>query len=174
MSTEKLAREFLVGEGYMLADIQDDKVSLAHVPLLITHCTPASMLHKGVQAVMTLLEHEVASKSAETLAAAVMRRVNPLTDLMEHSAEVVQYMAMDTRKAVMVMYSTWEEFRDKMQKVADATKEELMRVVEETREEIHKAVRGAKDTLADGDGWADIDVVMTMPLSEGLHLTWPP
>jgi len=63
------------------------------------------------------------------------------------------------RKVVMVMYSMWEEVRDEMQKVADATKEELARMVEETREEIHKAVRGAKDDLAWGDEQADFNAV---------------
>src|SRR5882724_5541608 len=90
MAMEKLVRDFLVGEGYMPVGIQDDKVSFAHVLLLFIHCAPASMLHKGIQAVAMLLEHEVASKSVETPAAAVVRRVDPLTDLMEHSAEVVQ------------------------------------------------------------------------------------
>jgi len=47
---------------------------------------------------------------------------------LKHSTEVIQDAAMDTRKAVTVMYSMWEEVRDKMQKVVDATNEELMRV----------------------------------------------
>jgi len=55
------------------------------------------------------------------------------------------------------MYSTWEEVRDEMQKVADATKEELARMVEETREEIHKAIRGAKDALTREDEWTDLN-----------------
>src|SRR5882724_4707597 len=88
-----------------------------------------------------------------------MRRVAPLTNLMEHSAEVIQDVAADMRKAVMVMYSMWEEVRDEMQKVMDVTKEELMRVVEEMREELHKVVRGAKDALVGCDGRADNDAV---------------
>ena len=124
MATEKLVRDFLVGEGYMPADVQNDKVSLTHILLLLAHCTPASMLHKGIWAVTMLLEHEGLSKAVEILAVAVTRRVDPLTDLMEHSTKVVQDAAMDTRKAVMVIYSMWEEVRDKMQKVVDTTKEE--------------------------------------------------
>ena len=80
MAMEKSARDFLVGEGYMPADIQDNKVSLAHMLLLLTHCAPASILHKGMWAVTMLLEHEGTSKSAEMLAIAIARRVNPLTD----------------------------------------------------------------------------------------------
>ena len=87
------------------------------------------MLHKGMQAVAMLLEHEGVSKSVEMLAIAIARRVDPLTDLMEHSAEVVQHAAVDMRKVVMVMYSTWEEVRDEMQKVVDVTKEEPVRAV---------------------------------------------
>jgi len=87
MATEKSARDFLVGEGYMPADVQDNKVSLAHVLLLLAHCAPASVLHKGVWAVATLLENEGTSKSVEMLAVAVARRVDPLTNLMEHSSK---------------------------------------------------------------------------------------
>jgi len=111
MAMEKLARDFLVGEGYMPADMWDDK------------------------------------GSPGTLAAAVMVRVNPLTDLIEQSAEAIQDVATDTKKETMVMYSMWAEFRVEMQKVTDTTKEELMGVVEETRDEIHKAIRGTKDRL---------------------------
>jgi len=82
MAMEKLVRVFLVGEGYMLADVQGNKVSLTHMLLLLTHCAPASMLHKGIWVVVTLLEHEEASKSVEILAVAIMRRVDPLTNLM--------------------------------------------------------------------------------------------
>jgi len=134
-------------------------MSLTHMLLLLAHCALASILHKGVQAVTMLLEHEGTSKSAEMLAIAVVRRVDPLTDLMEHSAKVIQEVAADMRMVATVMYSTWEEVRDEMQKVedttkeelartvVDVTKEELARMVEETREEIHKAIRGAKDAL---------------------------
>ena len=52
------------------------------------------------------------------------------------------------------MYSMWEEVRDEMQKVADATKEELARAVEETKEEIQKVIRGTKDTLMGSNKWA--------------------
>jgi len=159
MATEKLARDFLVGEGYMPVDMWDDKGSLAHVLLLLAHCALASVLHKGVQAVTTLLEHKVASKSAETLAAAVMGRVNPLTNLIEQSAEAIQDAATDTKKVTTVMYSMWEEVRDEMQKVTDTTKEELIRVVEETRDEIHKEIRGSKDTLTGCNQWADNNAV---------------
>src|SRR5882724_5354317 len=119
MAMEKSVRDFLVGEGYMPADIQDNKMSLTHMLLLLAHCAPASILHKGVQAVTMLLEHEGTSKSAEMLAIAVMRRVDPLTDLMEHSTKVIQEVAADMRMVAMVMYSTWEEVRDEMQKVED-------------------------------------------------------
>src|SRR5882724_11057918 len=134
MAMEKSARDILVG-------------------------APASVLHKGMWAVATLLEHKGASKSVEMLAIAIMRRVDPLTNLMEHSTKVIQEADVDMRKAATVMYSMWEEVRDKMQKVVDVTKEELVRTVEETREEIHKAVRGAKDALAHGAEWADFNVV---------------
>ena len=143
----------------MPVDIQDNKVSLAHVLLLLAHCAPASILHKGVWVVTTLLEHKGTSKSVEMLAIAITRRVDPLTDLMEHSTEVIQEVAVDTRKVAMVMYSTWEEVRDKMQKVADMTKEELERMVEEMREEIHKAVRGTKDALTREDEGTDLNAV---------------
>ena len=62
----------------MPVDVQDDKVSFTHVLLLLAHCMPASVLHKGVWAVAMLLEHEVVSKLAEVLATAVARRVDPL------------------------------------------------------------------------------------------------
>jgi len=56
-----------------------------------------------MQAVVTLLEYNVASKLAETLAAAIVRRVDPLNDLMETLCQVLQDMAADTRNAVMVI-----------------------------------------------------------------------
>jgi len=48
------------------------------VLLFTRHCTPVSIIHKGMQAVVTLLEYNVAYKLAETLAAAIVRRVDPL------------------------------------------------------------------------------------------------
>ena len=155
MATAKLAWEFLEGEGYMPADAQGNKVSLAHSLLLLAHCAPASVLHKGVRAVATLLEHEEASKTGDVVALAVARRVDPLVDMMEHSAKMVQDAVTGTREVATMVYNTWEEVRDEMQKVADATKEELARTVEETREEICKVIREAGGSFAADGEWDD-------------------
>ena len=48
----KLAWEYLEKQGYLLADAQGNKVMLAHSLLLLMHCTPASMLSKGIHAVV--------------------------------------------------------------------------------------------------------------------------
>ena len=74
---------------------------------------------------------------------------------MEHSAEMVQKSATDGRNTLTMMYSMWEEIRDKMQKVVDMTREELGRMVGETREEIHKVVREVGGTFMARDEWAN-------------------
>jgi len=91
----------------------------------------------------------------EVVALAVTRRVNPLVDMMEHSAEMVQDSVMGMREAATMMYNMWEEVRDKMQRVVDATKEELVRTVEELREEIFKVVRVVGGSLSASGEWDD-------------------
>ena len=51
MAMVKLAQEFLEGEGYMPEDAQGNKASLTHSLLLLTHCTLASVLYKGIWAI---------------------------------------------------------------------------------------------------------------------------
>jgi len=111
-----LAREYLEKQAYLLADAQGNKVMLAHSLLLLMHCTLASMLSKGIHAIVTLLEHEETSRTAEVVAMSVARRVDPLVDMMEHTAETIQESVMDTKKSAIMMYSTWEEVRDEIQR----------------------------------------------------------
>src|SRR5882724_4771269 len=156
MATAKLAREYLEKQGYLLADRQGNKVTFVDSLLLLTHCAPSSMLSKGICAMATLLEHENASKTVEVVAWSIAKRVNPLVDMMEYATKRVQELVTDSRKATVMMYSMWEEVRDKIQKVVDATKKELQRTVKVTKEELHKAAAGMGYSVVDGMGhWGD-------------------
>src|SRR5882724_11101555 len=56
-------------------------VFLIYTPLLQAHCTSASVLMKGEQAVKTLLE--AAAKMVDLVTVCVMKRMSLLVDLME-------------------------------------------------------------------------------------------
>jgi len=142
LSLEVQAHEFLEKEGYTPADANRARALLTYTLLLLTHCMPPNILPRGIQAVMTLLEHEETSKVVEAMALLVMRRVDLLVNLMEHATKSVQESVMDTRGAATMMYNTWEEVRDEVQKVVDAAKEDLQGTVKETKEELQKAVKG--------------------------------
>jgi len=66
----EVSKRFLVGEGYMPADIQDNKVSLTHMLLLLAHCTLASMLHKGMWANFSTVDNHAASGRPTSYASA--------------------------------------------------------------------------------------------------------
>ena len=146
LSLAAQACKYLEKEGYALVDANGARALLTYTLLLLTHCTLPNTLPRGIQVVATLLEHEETSRVAEAVALSVTRRVDPLVNLMEHVAESVQKSVMDTRGAAMMMYNTWEEVRDEMQKVVDAAKEDLQRTVKEMKEEIQKAAKGMGGT----------------------------
>ena len=73
LASTKQAREFLKKQVYAPADVQGNQASLSYTLLLLAHCAPSSILPRGIQAIVTLLEQEVATQNAETVALAVMK-----------------------------------------------------------------------------------------------------
>jgi len=68
---------------------------LTHAPV-IAHCTPVSILHKGMQAVVTLLDTMWHPSWQSTGSSHREESRPPKNDLMEHSASP-QDMAADTK-----------------------------------------------------------------------------
>ena len=62
------------------------------------------------------MEPKKASKAVDTLVAAVMCKLDPMLDLVDHMAYMVQEAIMDTRKAADSLNRTREETRDKSHK----------------------------------------------------------
>jgi len=76
------AREYLEKQGYTPPDEQGGKASLSYTLLLLAHCALPSILPKAIRAVAAVLEHEEANHTADTIVAAVMRKLDPALNLM--------------------------------------------------------------------------------------------
>ena len=94
------AREFLEKEGYALPDAWGGKAKLSYTLLLLLHAAPPSILPKGVRAVVTWLECEKMACTANTIAAAVLCKIDLALESMEKAVDQVQGAALDTRTAV--------------------------------------------------------------------------
>ena len=93
------AREFLEKEGYAPPDARGVKALLSYTLLLLLHAAPPNLLSKGIRVVATLMEHEEAGRSAETIVAIVMRKLEPVLTMIDHVAGQAQGAAADTSKA---------------------------------------------------------------------------
>jgi len=82
---------------------------------------------------------KVGARTADVVAANVIKRIDPLLELVEGTADTTQGIIMDTRRAANMLYSTYEDVRDKIHKAAKQAKEELWRVTEGARDELLKA-----------------------------------
>jgi len=83
----------------------------------LAHCAPASILPRGIQAVATVFENEAVMKMADAVPANVVRRIDPLLNLVKEVADTTEGVFSDARKAADILYSTCEEARDKLHKV---------------------------------------------------------
>ena len=83
-------REFLEKEGYALLDVWGGRAKLSYMLLLLLHAAPPSILPKGIRAVVTLLECEEMTCTADTIAAAVLHKIDPVFKLMEKAVNQAQ------------------------------------------------------------------------------------
>ena len=91
-------REYLEKQGYVLPDEQGGRTLLSYTLLLLLHAVTLSILPKGIRAVATLLEHEEASQTADTITAAIMSRLDPALECMALTANMVQEVVSDAMK----------------------------------------------------------------------------
>src|SRR5882672_7647140 len=108
MPTAKLARDFLEKHGYVPTDTQGNKASLVYSLLLLAHCTPSSILPKGIRAVATLLELETTTQCMEAVSLHVIKRLDPFLAIAEHTAKIVQEATVEARQVADRLYSTCE------------------------------------------------------------------
>ena len=132
------AREYLEKQGYTLPDEQGGRTSLSYTLLLLLHATTLSILPKGIRAVAMLLEHEEASRTADTITATIMSRLDPVLEHMALMADLVQEVVFDIMKAVDQLYRTGEETRDELQKGMEEAKEDIQRMTEGIKDEVSR------------------------------------
>ena len=135
--TVKQACDFLEKQGYVLADTQGTKAMLMHT-LLLTHCAPPSIIARGVHAVATLLECEVANHTTEGASEGIVKRVKPILGSAKQAVEQAQAAVTDTRKAANMFFSMCEEARDKIHRATEIMKEEVQKAVKGARDELYK------------------------------------
>jgi len=123
----------------MLKDAQGNRTMLAHTLLLLAHCTPQAVLPQGIRAIATILESEAVTKTVDMVMANVAKRINPLLELVEEVADTTQGVMTEARKATNMLYSTCEDVRDEIHKVAECVKEEMQRLAEGARDKVFKA-----------------------------------
>src|SRR5882672_4367497 len=130
LKTAAQAHEYLEKQGYVPPDAKGGKATLSYTLLLLLHAAPPNVLPKGIRVVATLLESEEVGRTADTIVAAVMRKLDPVLELMEHTTDMEQEAIGDTRKAADRLYRTGEEMRDELQKGMDEAKENIQRMTE--------------------------------------------
>jgi len=141
MASAMQAQEYLEKQGYTLPDMQGGKAALSYTLWGLAHCMPSAILPKSLRAVAIILEHKEASNVANTIVAAVMHKLDPLLDLMDHAANVMQVAVKDTRMVVDWLYRTGEEMRDELQKGIELVKEDLQKLVEDIKDKVSKLTR---------------------------------
>jgi len=67
-----------------------EKASLSPTLLLLAHCAPLSTLPKAIRAVTTILEDEEARRTADTHVVAIMQKLDPILNLMDHAADMAK------------------------------------------------------------------------------------
>jgi len=139
LSSEKQAWEFLERQGYAPTDVQGNQALLSYTLLLLAHCVPPSILPKGIRAVATLLEQEVAAQNTELIAIAIMRQISLLLDLSNHAAEIIDEATKHTQQAADRIYSTCEEARDEINKATENATNEISSAIENIKGDISKA-----------------------------------
>ena len=72
---------------------------LSHTLLLLIHVAPPNLLPKDIRVVATLMEHEEARWSANTIVATFLQKLDPVLNSIDHVVDQVQGAAADTRKA---------------------------------------------------------------------------
>ena len=86
MTSSAQDQEYLEKQGYLLPDAQGSEAMLTHL-----HPAAAGPLHspdyppQAMRVVTIILEHEEASNATNTIA--VMHKLNPVLDLMDHAAD---------------------------------------------------------------------------------------
>src|SRR5882724_13036879 len=98
MSLTKQARDYLERQGYMLKDVQGNRMTLVHMLFLLSHCTPNSFLLRGICAVATILENEAAMRTADAVTANISKRIDPLLELVKEVTDNSQGVMTETRK----------------------------------------------------------------------------
>jgi len=110
------AQEYLEKQGYVPPDAKGGKDMLSYILLLLLHATPPNVLPNGIRGVTTLLEHEEVIQIANMIVVTVMQKLDPVLELMDHAAEMVQEADSNTRKVEDQLYRMGEEMRDELQK----------------------------------------------------------
>jgi len=131
--------KFLERQGYIPADAQGNKSMLTHTLLLIAHCTPPSIIPKGIQVVATLLENEAAANTTEGVTVTVKKKFGPLLSSVEQVTDTMQSTIMDTRQATNMLFNTCKDAQGEIYKAAEALKDEVQKAIEGMRDEVHKA-----------------------------------
>jgi len=85
-----------------------------------------------------LLERKETTCTAETIAVAVLRKVDPVLELLEKAVDQAQGTALDTRSAADQLYRMGEDTRDEIQKGLETAKEDIQRATECIKDEVSK------------------------------------
>jgi len=88
-SSEIHAWEYLEKQGYVPPDAQGGKVMLSYKLLLLVHCALPNILPKAIRADGTLLECEEVGQNVDTITTAIMCKLDPVVNLMDHMADMV-------------------------------------------------------------------------------------
>ena len=96
----------------------------------VTHCTPLNTLPRGIRVITTLLEHKESTRTSDAIISAVMCRLDPMIDLRDQVADVVQEVVGKTRKVEDCLYRTPEEVRDELQCGLELVREDIKQSAE--------------------------------------------
>ena len=88
---------------------------------------------------------------------AVMRKLDPALDLMDHTADMTQEATNITRTAADRLYRTTEDMQDELPKGLDVVKEDIQKTMDDIKDETAKLTEAAE--------WA------SMPINNGARMT---
>ena len=81
----------------MLKDTQGNRTMLGNTLLLLAHCASQAVLPRGIQAIATILENKAVTKMADVVTVNVTKRINPLLELIQEVADMMQGVMTEAR-----------------------------------------------------------------------------